>query len=600
MAGIQLAGLASGMDWKTTVDQLMQIETIPQDTLKSKQALVAKTQSAFDTLKTNLTALSTAATGLQTGLAGFPRSAKVSAVDTLTNASDASVSTISGASIGTYGFNVTSMGKASTLTGGVETLRPNDTAAGDLTLSAYGVTEGTFTINGTQYTISSADLSKTVTQFFGLSRSGGTLTGQTINGNSDSNFTATISPTSGALSLDASGGTGSIGAVGDTSNFLAAMGLSYSAASSSASDFVYTQSLPSATLAKLTLADFVGSGGLTGTGDLSINGVSVGSFGSTSTLGSVVSAINGTSATGVTASIDAVHGRLILTANAIGSTGVTVTAGAGLDAVLGMAPGTSTLARGNGVTYDLSVNGASIGTGLQSDSTTIDISKYGYGATQLTVSNTGNFNVQVTGSGADYKTKINTFISAYNTLKTMLDDSTKITVGSDGKVQTSVFSGRSDINNLLSSIRSKIYTSVSGTGVNSSYDSMSKIGIGFDSSGVMSITDSAKLDSALANSPTSVDVLMNANKSVSTAASSQQGVATRIYNLMTALTGTSGLVSSATTSLTSQTKRLQTQIDAYTRSLAQTRKSLEAGFIAMEQAQSRYTNMASQLTAAFK
>jgi flagellar capping protein FliD len=284
------------------------------------------------------------------------------------------------------------------------------------------------------------------------------------------------------------------------------------------------------------LADLAGGGALATAGDLTINGVLVGSFGPSSTFGSVISAINSTSATGVTASVDAVNGKLVLTANGIGSTGITVNNDNGLGTLLGLS--SSNVSRGKGVTYNLSVNGNVVGTDLTSDSSTIDISKYGYGSTQLTVANSGKFNVQVTGSGASFKSKISTFISAYNTLKQMLDDSTKITVGSDGKVQASVFSNRSDINNLLSSIRSKIYTSVSGTSINSSYDNASKIGLGFDSSGLLSITDSTKLDAALANSPSSVDALLNLNKTAAiSTASSQLGIATRINNLITVMVG---------------------------------------------------------------
>jgi flagellar capping protein FliD len=69
---------------------------------------------------------------------------------------------------------------------------------------------------------------------------------------------------------------------------------------------------------------------------------------------------------------------------------------------------------------------------------------------------------------------------------------------------------------------------------------------------------------------------------------------------MASLTGTSGLVASATSSLTSQTKRLQTQIDSMTSSLAQKKASLTQSFIAMEKAQSNYQNMSSQITSALK
>ena len=87
MAGIQLTGLASGMDWKTTVTQLMQIERIPQDNLRKQQAAAQKLQSAYDTLKTNLLTLKTAASALTTSASGAPRAAQiVSATDSLTGA----------------------------------------------------------------------------------------------------------------------------------------------------------------------------------------------------------------------------------------------------------------------------------------------------------------------------------------------------------------------------------------------------------------------------------------------------------------------------------------------------------------------------------
>jgi len=375
------------------------------------------------------------------------------------------------------------------------------------------------------------------------------------------------------------------------------------------SDMVFQQAMPVSTLGQVTLGGLSRSGLLVGTGDLTINGVSVGSFDSSSTLGSVLAAINGNSSTGVTASIDSVNGKLLLKANSIGASGIVVTATAGLDGVLGIASPTDDppvtpsqlVSRGTGVLYKLTHDGTTVN--LSSDSSTLDISKFGYGATQLTVSNKGTYSVQVTGSGASYKAKITTFISAYNSLKQMLDDSTKITVGADGSVQTSVFSNRSDINNLISTIRNKVYSQLTDDSISTSYNTAAKIGLGFDSSGVLSITDSAKLDAALANSPSSVDALMNLNKNVTSGLGlsvGQQGIATRINNLMAAMTGTGGLVATAKTSLTSQNKRLQSQIDAMTRSLALTRSSLERGFIAMETAQSKYQSMTQQLTAAFK
>jgi flagellar capping protein FliD len=259
-------------------------------------------------------------------------------------------------------------------------------------------------------------------------------------------------------------------------------------------------------------------------------------------------------------------------------------------------------------------------------------------------------------------------ISAYNALKQMVDDSTRVTTGADGTVSASVFSNRSDINSLLSNIRSRVYTEVQGTGISPLYNTMGKIGIGFDKAGTMSVVDSTKLDAALTNNPSAVNALLNngsggvslnvidqtalnqfrvsnsglkvgqavtaswlpsgskvtavsaadgqgyfnitvsgaisgsataGNTATYSPALANQGVATRLVNLMTALTGTGGLVSAATASITTQNKRLQTQINALDRSLAQQQAALEASFIAMERAQSKYNSMSSQISSAF-
>lgn len=674
------------MDWKATVDQLMSIEQVPQDNLKKQQATAAQTQTAFDTLKTNLKALQTAATALSTGISGFPRSAKVSSADSVTDASSASVTTASGATVGQFKVAVSKMGTGSTRVG--TSLYPSQSAAAALTLSDYGVSAGTFTINGTQYSIQSADLTQPISTIFGLSAANGyssstlyasTTTAGTSSANTVANFTASIDATTGALTLQAGDGTAAnlgsygIGSSGDTSNALSALGFSSAAESN---NYVSTvQSLPITAVARVDLSDLSGynSAAPFTSASLTINGVSVGTFSDTDTLASVVSAINGYSATGVTASLDASSGKLRLTSNTVGGSGIAVSVGsAGLSTALGL--DASTFTRGIGTTFAITDPSGNIINGT-SDSSSVDFSKYGLGSTKLTVATTGNYYVTVAGSASDYKSKVDTFVAAFNSLKKMLDDSTKITVGSDGKVSRSIFSSRTDINNLLSTIRSRVYTQVKDPSaggssnystLSSTYDTASKIGLGFDSSGVLSVTDAAKLSYLLSTSPSSVDAVLNAGSggialaaqtgttsgssavslaSVSgltvgqgvsgsgiasgtyitaidsyssvvtlssthslssggtlyyTPPSNNQGIATRINSLMTSLTGTSGLVASATASLTGQTKRLQTQIDAMTRSLAQKKASLTQSFIAMEKAQANYQNMSSQITSALK
>ena len=658
MAGIQLSGLASGFDWKSTVTQLMAIERVPQDNLKKQQAAAQKLQSAYDTLKTNLTALKTAASALSTTFSGSPRSVSVSSGDGVTTASDATVSTSSGAALGTYSINVQSLPKASTGTGSAK-LFPSISKAQSLTLADYGVTEGTVTVNGVQYTLSSTDVgTKTINDIFG----NGVLTLTPTGGSSGAVAGVTTAfGTNGAIEL--TGASISMGAPGDTSNFLSALGINYASSQ-------YTQTIPQGVLAKVALQDL--DGGMSVASDtLTINGVSVGTISKTATLGSVVSQINSVSGTGVTATVDPSTGKLRLTANANGDYPISVTdgnGGAGVAQALGLDTFSASLSRGSGTKFTLAVNGGAASSVYTSSSAEIDLSQYGYGSTKITPSATGTYLVKVSTNSSDSRTKINSLISAYNSLKQMVDESTKVATGSDGKVTASVFSSRGDINSLLSNIRSRVYSEVQGTGISASYNTMGKIGIGFDRNGTMAVVDSAKLDAALTSNPSAVNALLNngsggvsvnvidqtglnqfrvsnsglkvgqdisaswlpsgskitavsgvdgqgyynitVSNSISAAvvagntatyspAVANQGVATRLVNLMTSLTGTGGLISAATTAITSQNKRLQNQIDALDRSLAQQQAALETSFIAMERAQSKYNSMSSQISSAF-
>ena len=658
MAGIQLSGLASGFDWKTTVTQLMSIERVPQDNLKKQQAAALRLQTAYNTLKSNLTAVKTAASALSTSFTGSPRAATVSSGDGVTSASDATVSTSSGAALGSYMINVLSLPKASSGMGSA-TIFPGLAKAQALTLADYGVTEGTVTVNGVQYTLSSTDVStKTINDIFG----GNALTLTPTGGSAGAVAGVTTAfGANGALEL--TGPSIGMGGAGDTSNFLSALGLSYGASK-------YTQTIPQGVLAKVTLQD-LGTGMVAASDTLTINGVSVGTISATATLGAVVSQINSTSGTGVTATIDPSTGKLRLTANTNGDYPISVTdgnGGTGVAQILGLDTLAASVNRGSGTQFTVAVDGGVASAVYTSPTAEIDLSRYGYGSTKITPATTGKFSVKVTANGAESKTKITSLISAYNSLKQMVDESTKVTTGADGTVTASVFSNRSDINSLLSSIRSRVYTEVQGSGISSQYNTMGKIGIGFDKNGTMSVVDSAKLDAALTSNPSAVNALLNNgssgvslnvidqtalnqfrvsnsglkvgqavtaswlpsgskvtavsaadgqgyyNVTVSNAitgaattgytanyspALANQGIATRLVNLMTTLTGTGGLVSAATSSITTQNKRLQNQINAMDRSLAQQQAALEASFIAMERAQSKYNSMSSQISSAF-
>jgi flagellar hook-associated protein 2 len=640
MAGLSLSGLASGMDWKSIVTQLMAVERTPQDKAKAKVSSLSNRQAALDSVKASLDAFRTAAKGLSFGSGtSNPRTASL-----VGNPADASVTTGDSAAMGTFqvivgGTRTPQVGTAGTYsllqgTNGSSVsagLASNSALYGRssslaspailsaLKLSDYGVTAGTVTVGNSVVTISASDLSLTVADFLssfstatgvGVSQDGvkGTYT-----------MSAPVDPNNPTAPQ-------SIGSPGDSSNLLTAMGFAQGSASPS---LTMVQSVPAKMLGMIPLASLPWPSGPSASETLTINGVEVASLDGTSatyTVNSLVSLINSDTRLGVTASIDPQSQRLILTSNVAGRSGITVSGN--LAAALGLkdagaawgeasvAPGDGTgyLHRGTALEFNLMYNGrlvkdASGNALLTSDSNTIDLSRFGFGSTKITLSPTSDltnlaapvtYTAVVGGAASQARSKIDSFISAYNSLAQQLTDKTKITVGADGKVVTSILSDNKELAGLASNLRLLMLGSIadsSNAKISASYDSISKIGLGFNQSGVMSVTDSAALDRALANAPSAVDALLNA---VGTSGDSvTQGVGKRVSVSVESLTGTSGLFSSLAGSIRSQTSRLQKQISDLDRTLQAKQKSLENSFIAMERAQSRMQSQASALTQAF-
>src|SRR5690349_10745782 len=108
MAGIQLTGLASGLDWQSLIQQLAQAERTPQTTLKTQQSTINQRNQAYGSIKTEMGVLQNKLTALKDPTLYDSRTSSVSD----TSISNSSV--VSGASIGTYSFNVTQLATAST------------------------------------------------------------------------------------------------------------------------------------------------------------------------------------------------------------------------------------------------------------------------------------------------------------------------------------------------------------------------------------------------------------------------------------------------------------------------------------------------------
>lgn len=653
MAGISLSGLASGMDWKSIVTQLMALERTPQDKAKAKVASLASKQTALDSIKTSLLAVQTAAKALNLNTGSSkPRTASVLGANP-----DASVTTSDGAAAGTFqvsvgGAALSGMPSSSVWYGRKNALNNSNggqAALRALTLADYGVTPGTVTINGTQITISDSDVSKTVADFFAVSDT--TTASSTINGTTIANGPDLMEITQDGITGELTIATPptsqppSVGSPGDTSNLLSAMGftkISINPPSASPQILTATQSIPSKVLEKLKVSDlslnaeYVSP--LAASETLVLNGVNVGTFDtSTTTVGNIVSAINQNSSVGVSASIDPVSQRVVLTSTVTGRTGIAFDANQSLARVLGLVSNAGSsgvvevntsdvsnqnnaaFVRGQAMEFNLKYNGKPVTDSsgnavLTSDTNVVDLSRYGFGGTKITISpsldvssqNTAqSYTAVVAPAASQLRTKVETLIAAYNSFRQLVYDNTKITVDATGKVTTSVLSDNKDVARLADDIRKKLFATVTDTtnsSLSTTYNSISRIGLSFDRTGVLSISNSSAFDDALANAPAAIDALLNASGISSGNSSTDevtQGVAIRVSKYTDLLTGTSGLFPSSSATISSQTKKLQKQIEDLGRKLDAKQKSLEKNFIAMEKAQSKFQSQSTQLSQAF-
>ena len=151
-----ISGLASGFDWRSFVEQMADVERIPQKRLLQEQNLLEQRTNAYSSIKTQLAVLQSRVDALKEPSLFASRAVASSDSDKL------SATVSSGAPLGTFSFNVTQLATAAKLTGtsniGASLSATNDVSG--LTLSSAGfstpVTSGTLTVNGKQITIDTA------------------------------------------------------------------------------------------------------------------------------------------------------------------------------------------------------------------------------------------------------------------------------------------------------------------------------------------------------------------------------------------------------------------------------------------------------------
>jgi flagellar hook-associated protein 2 len=566
MAGLQLSGLASGLDWKTLVDQLMQIEATPITRIQKEQSTNTQQANALGDLGTKLSALQNAAKSLKDQTLFSARTISSGTTDSTWR-----LSATAGAAVGSHTIAVSQLAtKAARLGAADITSGLNATAdVSGLTLAtlrtAAVVTAGSFTVNGAQVTVATTDSLQDVFDAIATATGG--------------DVTAAYDPVTDKVTLTkATPGEIVLGAANDTSNLLGVLKLTSSTGTTATSFGTLGAARTSATLATAGLRTAITAVDGDGAGSFTINGVSIDYNVNTDSLSSVLKRIN-SSAAGVTASYDAVADRVILTNNATGDLGLTISeAAGGLLGALGLTDGGTTV-RGQNARF--TVDG---GDTIISTSNTLDATAHGLPGLTLTVDSATTQTVTIGADTGKMRGMIDSFISAYNAVRLYIDDKTKIT-SANGKVTTSVLSSNREVQAWQSELRRLAFGTLSGVG--GTISRLDDLGIGLDQDGRLSVQDSTKLDTALADRPADVESFFTTPST---------GFAARFETLTGRMIDSSG---DAQTRLNKQNTDLDRQIDDLQRRLDQQRELLTNSFIAMETAQSRIQQQSAALTRAF-
>ncbi len=577
MASIQLSGLISGFDWKSFMDEVMELNRAPITRLQAEKTTNNSKVSALDNLGTRLNELQTASRALKSEGLFTGRSAT-----STTTGSSWATSATSGTATGAYNFNVTQLATTTKRSGGGDIglgLSATNNVTGVTIASmptATAVTAGDFTVNGAKITVALTDSLQDVFDKISTATSGAVV------GSYDSTtdkISLTSVPASNPITL---------GASNDTSNFLAvarlANGNNTGVIESGTALGATSQSAP---LASSRLRNSITAVDGSGNGTFTVNGVSIAYNVNTDSLSAVLGRISSSSA-GVSATYDAAADRVVLTNKSTGDLGLSVSEAAGgfLDAV-GLS-GSSTLARGDDAQF--TVNG---GPTLTSTSNTFTAASHGITGLSLTANTETSQTITVDANTTGMKGAIDEFIKKFNAVQSYIDTATKIT-SANGKVTSAILANNREIQSWQSTLRSTAFSAVSG--LSGTISRLENLGIDFTSgTSELAIKDASKLEAALRDKPSEVEAFF---KTAST------GFAAKFETFNTSLIGTSGtgsggMLGSQKETLTKGNTSIDVQIANIERQLASEKSRMEAGFLAMENAQATIKNMSAQLTSAF-
>lgn len=578
MAGISISGLVSGsFDWKSVVDQLITIEKTPVARLQTEEAGNVDVIASL--------------TGLKTGLTGLQTAVKALSADGLFNGRTAS-STTSGTGwtasaandtvTGSYSIAVSQLATAARRTGAGSISTNLNAAATNLGTDANGIEgltlatlptataltsgDSTFTINGKQITINSADSLQSVFD--------------EISAVTEGAVTASYNATTDKISFSSASEI-VLGAANDSSNFLKTMRLSNNGTGAISSSSALGSTALYVPLVDSRLSGSFGSVDAEGDGSFAINGVSIDYNVNTDSLSEVMTRITASSA-GVTATYDRAADRVVLTNKSTGDIGMSVSDTTGsLASALGLTSGYTTV---RGTNAEFTVNGGDL---LSSSSNSLSEEVLGITGLAVTVNSETTQTIQVAGNTTAMKTAIDTFIKAFNDVQEYIDTETKISKAADGTITTGVMAGNHEVERWSDRLRSLAFGQVSG--LTGTINRLESLGIDFSTTdSTLSIKDATKLETALANNAEDVGDFFGTT-------TTGFGAVFETY-LDGLLDERDGALATQVGSLNEQNTDIEAQIEVLNKRIENQRLLLTSAFIAMDAAKSKATTQQTTLT----
>jgi len=560
MTTIHMGGLISDQDTAGIIEKLMEVERQPLVRMNQEKLELQAKLSAWQSVNAQLLNLQSAVSALTESSLWNSRSVTSGDSSILTGTAT------SGALNAVYNITINNKATASKIVGTSDVgNRIDETAVLSSAGFATTPTTGTFTINDQQITVEDTDTVNSVLQ--------------KINDAFGGDVTASYDSVTDKITITHTTDTLVLGAVGDTSNFLAVAKLFGNGTNSVTSsnklgtvNLFETMNDGGANGARLK-TPVVGGGTDTDTGSFTINGTTITYDVTGDAIDDVLERINESDA-GVTATYDPLLDRFVLTSDSTGALDMSASDVEGnFLAALGLNTSVTL-----GEDASITIEGVNNGNPIKSNSNTFTSAETGISGLTIEISaDSGSTTLTVATDTSTIRSAIDDFISEYNDTMDLLESISHVTstgeLGEDVDVGT--LQGDSLIHSIMRHLRSSVSEKVSGLPEGSNYLG----GIGIWTSGQesdLSVVDETKLTDALEHDLDTVQALF---------ADDSDGIMTGLESYLEAHTESGkGIVPKREQGITNQINEVENEIDDFTERLTEIEEAYWEQFTAMEEA----------------